>query len=114
GSVQGREKDAAGRVYCTRANLDVRDRLGDDLVVDRVERGNRAVIKVAAVGALLTCLFVDAALEREERDGRAILREAALDADAVGDILDRVVCGGLVCDAAVPGRAGLLLAIATQ
>ena len=73
-----------------------------------------AVVQVAAVGALLAVLLVDAAFWRQERDGGAVLREAAFDADAVGDVLDRVVRGRLVRDAAVPGRAGALLAVAAQ
>ena len=59
-------------------------------------------------------LLVDAALGRQERDRRAVLREAAFDADAVGDVLDGVIRGGLVGDAAVPGRAGPLLRVAAQ
>mgnify|MGYP003694452209 CR=1 FL=1 len=86
----------------------------DDLVVDGVEGGDGAVVEIAGVGALLALLRVDAAVRRLERDRRAVLREAALDADAVGDLLDRIVRHRLVRDAAVPGRAGALHAVAAQ
>ena len=49
-----------------------------------------------------------------ERRLGAVLREAAFGADAVGDLLDRIVGGRLVRDAAVPGRAGALHAVAAQ
>ena len=39
---------------------------------------------------------------------------AALDADAIGDLLDRVVGGRLIGDSAVPRRAGPLHRIAAQ
>ena len=83
-------------------------------MVDRVERGDRAVVEVAAVGALLAFLFVDPAFGRQERDGRAVGREAPLDADAVRDVLHGIVGGRLVRDAAVPGRTRALAAVAAQ
>src|SRR4029077_8154829 len=45
---------------------------------------------------------------------RAILSEAALDAHAVGEVLHRVERRRLVRNAAVPGRARALLAVAAQ
>ena len=104
--LQRREHQAAGRVGRARADLDVGDRLRDDLVVDRVERGDRAVVQVAAELALLALLVVDAAVRRQDADRRAVLREAAFGADAVGDVLDRVEgqSAGARCRRARSGR----------
>src|SRR5215510_10623767 len=112
--LQRSEDHAAGGDQRARANLDISDGLRHDLVIDGVEGGDRAVIEIAGVGALVALLGVDAAVGRLVDRGRAVLREAAFGADAVGDLLDGVVGHRLVGDAAVPGRAGALHAVAAQ
>ena len=112
--LQRREYQAAGRVGRARSDFDVGHRLREHLVVDGVEGGDRSVVQVAAVGALLAVLLVDAALRRQVGDGGAVSRGAALDADAIGDVLHRVVGGRLMRDAAVPGRTGPLGRVAAQ
>jgi hypothetical protein len=99
--LRGGEHDPAGRDQRAGADLDIGDRLRQDLVVDGVVGGDGAVIKVAGEGALLAGLGIDAAVGPLERDLGAVLREAALGADPVGDVLDRIVGGRLVGDAAV-------------
>src|SRR5262249_60207650 len=68
----------------------------------------RAVVEVAGEFALLALLGVDAAFGALVGHLCAFLREAAFGADAVGDVLDRIVGGRLVRHAAVPGRTGPL------
>ena len=112
--LQRGEYDAAGGDQRAGAHLDVGDDLGEDLVIDRVVGGDRAVVEVAGVGPLLAS---SAGRDRPpdlEDTCRAVLGEAALGADAIGDLLYRVVSRGLVGDAAVPSRAGALRAVAAQ
>src|SRR5262249_5603186 len=78
------------------------------------ERGDRAVIEIAGVGPLLALFTIHAAVGRLVGYRCAVLREAAFDADAVGDLLDRVIGHRLMRDAAMPGRAGALHAVAAQ
>src|SRR3954466_1282478 len=105
---------AAGGDQRARADLDIGDGLRDDLVVDGVEGGDGAVVEIAGIGALLALLGVDAAIRRLVRDHGAVLGEAALDADAIGDLLDRIISHRLVRDPAVPGWAGTLHPVAAQ
>ncbi len=60
--LQRGEHHTAGGDQRTRADLDVGDRLGHDLVVDGVEGGDRSVVEIAGVGALLALLVVEAAI----------------------------------------------------
>src|SRR5262249_41322934 len=78
------------------------------------ESRDRAIVEIAVVSSFLAVLLVDAAFRRLESHCRAVLREAAFNAHAVGDVLYRIISGGLVGDAAVPGRAGPFLGIAPQ
>src|SRR5262249_6239501 len=78
------------------------------------ERGDRAVIEIAGVGPLLALFTIHAAVGRLVGYRCAVLREAAFDADAVGDLLDRVIGHRLMRDAAMPGWAGALHAVAAQ
>src|SRR5206468_1065046 len=52
--------------------------------------------------------------QHEETVRRTILWKAAFDSHAVGDVLDGIIGGRLVGDAAVPGRASPLFGIAAQ
>ena len=83
-------------------------------MVRGIERRHRTVVKVRAVLTRLALLRVDTTVRSEHADGRAVLREAPFGADAVGNLLDRVVRQRLVRNAAVPRRAGALLAVAAQ
>ena len=56
--LQRRKQDAAAGVGRPGSNLNVRYSFRDDFMVDGVERGDGAVIKVAVVGSLLAVLLI--------------------------------------------------------
>src|SRR5215475_6542182 len=83
-------------------------------MVVRIESRDRTVIEITVVVALFAVFLVQAAIRGQESIGCPILREAAFDADAVSNVLHRIVSGRLMGDAAMPGRACPLLRIPAQ
>ena len=112
--LQRGEHQAARRRRRARSDLDIGDRLAQHLVVDGVERRQRAVVEIAAVLPRLAGLVVHAAVLAQHADRGAGLREAPLGTHAVGDVLHRVEGERLVRHAAMPRRARALLAVAAQ
>src|SRR5262249_61377009 len=95
----------ASRRGDARANLDVGHGLCHDLVADRVIGADGAVVEIAGVAPLLVPRPIEPAVRALEGGGGAILAEAAFGADAIGDVLHRIIGGGLIRNAAMPGRA---------
>src|SRR5260370_620444 len=106
GRPRGRPPQDEGLYSChARANLDVGHGLRHDLVTDRVIGADGAVVEVAGVGALLVPRSVESAVRALESRGSAILAEAAFGADAVRDMLHRIIGRGLIRNAPLPTPA---------
>src|SRR5215475_7496284 len=108
------EHNAASRRGDARANLDVGHGLCHDLVADRVIGADGAVVEIAGVAPLLVPHPIESAVRALEGGGGAILAEAAFGADPIGDVLHRIIGGGLIRNAAMPGRARAFHRIAAQ
>src|SRR5262249_41870168 len=73
-----------------------------------------ALVGCAGLAPFLVPRPTGPAVRALEGGGGAILAEAAFGADAIGDVLHRIIGGGLIRNAAMPGRARAFHRIAAQ